>query len=316
MVSGTAAGPGGTGGRSIRYGGRKGDRSICLDSGRLTDCRGGYAECSWERGISMMVDDTEYQSHPVFSDLDRYAAFYERLADSVFSWVPSGTRAIGNIDSYMFSSMQGTLASISTVLQSGRVGDAYALLRKYYDFAIINVYSCLALKDKASIENPVVAEVDGWLQGTSRIPEYRVLLKYICDSQRMLPISSALLTGVDVRYKATRSRCNDHMHYNFYKNVLVNDRDVVLRWRRKSLDELSGDIRDVLIMHVSFLFFENDHYMMSSDYRDSLECGMTPDPGSDKWVAPFVQEMFDQTISKYRPDVANVIKQKTSMDLK
>ena len=78
----------------------------------------------------MMVSDEKYQKHGVFEALERYAAFYESLAHSVFGFVSLGTRAICNIDSYLFSSIQGTLASIQAILRDGRINDAYALLRK------------------------------------------------------------------------------------------------------------------------------------------------------------------------------------------
>ena len=39
--------------------------------------------------------------------------FYERLAHSGFGFVSVGTRAICNIDSHMYSSIQGTLESNS-----------------------------------------------------------------------------------------------------------------------------------------------------------------------------------------------------------
>lgn len=64
----------------------------------------------------MMVTDSDYQNHAVFSDLERYVAFYKYLAHSVFSFVSIGTKAVCNIDSYLFSSTQGTLASIRTIL--------------------------------------------------------------------------------------------------------------------------------------------------------------------------------------------------------
>jgi len=78
--------------------------------------------------------------------------------------------------------------------------------------------------------------------------------------------------------------------------VLLNDKEILLEGRRKALEEFSNDLRDVLILHVSYMFFANGHYMMSSDYVDCLECGMTPEPDSQYWVAPFVQEFFDQTL--------------------
>jgi hypothetical protein len=97
------------------------------------------------------------------------------LAHSVFGFVSVGTRAIGNIDSSVFSSIQGTLASIRAILRDGRINDAYALLRKYYDSAIINIYTGLYLDDHFTIENFIVTQIDRWLQGKERLPEFRIM---------------------------------------------------------------------------------------------------------------------------------------------
>jgi len=261
----------------------------------------------------MMVNEEAFQKHTVFAELERYRGFYESLAHSVFPFVSVGTRAIANIDSYVFSSIQGTLVSIQSVLRDGRINDAYALLRKYYDSAIINIYTGLYLEDHFSIENLIVTQIDRWLQGSDQLPEFRIMSDYIRDSQRVAPITGLLSS--DDRYKRLRKRCNDHVHYNFYQNILLNDKELVLEARRHALEEFSNDIRDVLILHLSYLFFASGHYMMSSDHLDCLECDMTPEPDSQYWVAPFVQETFDLIIKKYRPDIAAMIKQHSSMQL-
>lgn len=260
-----------------------------------------------------MVSDEEYQKHTVFADLERYVAFYESLAHSVFGFVSLGTRAICNIDSYLFSSVQGTLASIQAILRDGRINDAYALLRKYYDSAIINIYTGLYLEDHFSIQNFVVEQIDKWMQGKDQLPEFRIMSQYIRESAKLAPITTLLFA--DDRYKRLRNRCNDHTHYNFYRNVLLNDKEISFGGRRRALEEFSNDLRDVLILHVSYMFFASGHYMMSSDYLDCLECGMTPEPDSQYWVAPFVQEIFDQTLKRFRPEIAATIKQHSSMHL-
>jgi hypothetical protein len=264
-------------------------------------------------GNVMMVSDEEYQKHAVFADLERYAAFYKSLAHLVFGFVSLGTRAICNIDSYLFSSVQGTLASIQVILRDGRINDAYALLRKYYDSAIINIYTSLYLQDHFSIQNFVVEKIDKWVQGKDQLPASSIMLQYIRRSARVSPITALL--SADDRYKRLRDRCNDHMHYNFYRNVLLNDKEIFLEGRRRALDEFSNDLRDVLILHVSYIFFANGHYMMSSDYVDCLECGTTPEPDSQYWVAPFIQDIFDQTVKRFRPDIAGTIKQHSPMHL-
>lgn len=78
---------------------------------------------------------------------------------------------------------------------------------------------------------------------------------------------------------------------------------------------LSEDISQLMIYHLSYLFYINEHYMMSSDYRDYLDVGETPPKDSQYWVATFIQNIFNDLIKTFRPDIANLIKDKTSMHL-
>jgi len=55
--------------------------------------------------------------------------------------------------------------------------------------------------------------------------------------------------------------------------------------------------------------------MMSTYYMDCIEEGMTPEEGSQYWVAPFIQEVFDKIIKVKRQDIAEEIKGKTLMEL-
>jgi hypothetical protein len=261
----------------------------------------------------MLVNDPSYQSHPVFGELEGHIGFYDHLADAVFQWVSTGTSACANIDSYVYSSIQGTLASIRTILRDGRINDAYSLLRKYHDSVVINIYSILYLEDKFSVDNLVVEQVDRWLKGTSNLPQYREMSQYIRSSQRVASITSALYS--DKRYKRLRDRCNDHMHYNFFQNVLLNDNEIHLPHRGKVLDDFAADLRDLVVLHLSYLFSARQHYMMASDYVDCLECGDVPEADSQYWVAPFVQEAFNNILTKHRADVAAIIRSETRMHL-
>lgn len=257
--------------------------------------------------------DGRFGRHRVFSELQTYATFYEALADSVWTFGAAGTTAIYNFDSRFYSSIQGTLESICQVLRRGRINDAYALLRKYYDGAIINIYSDLFIKTRLSIENLIVTEVDAWLRGDVPLPTYGAMRRFIASSDEAMPLTR-LLTR-DERYKSIRDRCNDHMHYNFFSNALLNDNQVDLSSRLGYLDEFAADARDVFVLHVAYVFFVNGHYMSSTDYVDALEVGASPEPGSQYWVAPFVQDVFDDIISEHRPEVGAVVKSNTFMSL-
>lgn len=186
-------------------------------------------------------------------------------------------------------------------------------MRKYYDSTIINIYTNLYLSDNFSIENFVVEKIEDWRSGKKQLPKYRVISQYIKDSPKLKPITDLL--EKDRKYKKVRERCNDHTHYNYYHNLLLNDNQIYNELRVKSLDRFSSDLSAIFVQHFSYLFYLNDHFMSSSDYVDSLDMGITPEPDSQYLVAPFIQDVFDKWIKPNRPDVAEEIKSKTCMKL-
>lgn len=256
---------------------------------------------------------SEYCQHNIFHQLNDYIKFYESLSFSVMSWMNGGLIAFVNIDTYTYSSIQGTLESIKIILQKGRINDAYALLRKFYDVTMINIYTNLYLENSFSIDNIIVEEINSWVKGTNTIPEYRVLSRYIKEDESVKHITDLL--KIDNRYKEIRDRCNDHTHYNFYKNLLANDNEVHNLNRVKDLDIFLNDLDNIFIQHFAYMFTINQHYMSSSDYRDCMDLGLSPEEGSEYWVASFIQKQFDIVIKKKRPDIAEIMKVKTSMKL-
>lgn len=261
----------------------------------------------------MMVSDEKYRGHKVFSELDEYAVFYRSLSMSVMNFSTMGTTAFVSMDTYVYSSIQGTINSIKTLLEIGRINDCYSLARKYYDSIIINTYSNLYLNDHRSIEDYVVEKVNNWLHGKDKLPEYRVMSQYIRKSIELKEINNLIYSNG--LYKKVRDRCNNHTHYNYFQNILLNDNELYLNDRAHTLDELSEDVRSIFILHLSYICIICQHYMMSSDHLDHLECGLTPPEDSQYWVAPFFQNAFSEIIMKERPDIGNAILSHTSMHL-
>jgi hypothetical protein len=257
--------------------------------------------------------DKKYIEHKIFQQLAEYTEFYKDLAFLIMGWVTQGTTSIINIDTYVFSSIQRTLESIKDILIKGRINDSYALLRKYYDSAIINIYTNLYLDDNFSIENFVVNKINDWLQGKEQLPEYRVMSDYIRKSEKLAEINKLLYK--DNRYKEIRDRCNDHIHYNFYKHLLLNNSEMYIENRIAVLNLFSRDLENLFILHLSYLFYLKDQYMMSSDYADSMDLGITPGEDSQYLVAPFIQEIFDKVIKDKRSDLAKALKDNTAMML-
>lgn len=261
----------------------------------------------------MQVTDKEYKEHLVFTDLAVLSEFYESFSMSIFQFPTMGTKAICNIDTYVYSSIRGTLDSIKMILFSGRINDAYALVRKYYDSVIINVYTNLYIDDKFNTNNMAVEKISNWLQSTEKIPEYRIMNNYIRESSKLKDIYEIL--NNDNRYKKIRERGNDNTHYNYFRNIMLNDNEVYLKDRLKWVNDIQHDIKNIFILHLALIFSLHNHYMMSNDYLDFLEAGEPPEEDSQYWVANFIQKIFDEIIKPMRSDVAEYIKSHTKMHL-
>ena len=260
----------------------------------------------------------DYLEHKVFKQLIEYAEFYSSLSNAVMCWTTYGATSILNIDTYVFTSMKGTLESIHDILLKGRINDSYALLRKYYDSVIINLYTNLYLDDHFSIDNFIVEKIDNWVRGKESIPGFGTMSKYIIKSPKVSEITQLIYKNGSFKgslFEELRQRCNDHTHYLYYHNLLSNDNEIHSESRLSKLESFSNDLKDILILHLSYLFYQNDKYMMSSDYEDYLDCDMTPPEDSQYWVAPFIQEMFDKIIKPHNLAIVEAIKRHTSMNL-
>ena len=229
-------------------------------------------------------------------------------------FVKSGTGAfIVNMDTYLYQSMGGTLKSVAVILGDGRINDAYALIRKYFDSVILSLYVDIYLDDHCDEEPVAVAQINDWLRGTKALPDYKVMKAYVAAAKQLKPVIG-MIVKPDSHYKAIRDRSNGHMHHKDFQSMLLNDRDIHVD-RLPVLDQMERDVTDLFVLHVACVFFMNQHYMMSSDYVDALECGMTPEVDSQYWVAPFIQEVFDEVLTVQRPDVSTIIRTHSSMHL-
>jgi hypothetical protein len=262
----------------------------------------------------MQVKSKEYQQHEIFKKLDDCIEFYRLFSDLIMMFITMGTSGIINIDTYVYSSMKGTLFSIKTLIKQGQINDAYALLRKFYDSVYINVYTMLYLDDHFRLEEFTVKQIQDWLSGKQQLPAIRKISDYIRKSKKLEDLNNLLYK--DKSYGELRDRCNDNAHYNFYQNVLLNDSQIYNPARGKALNALSADITKLFIMHLSYIFSLSQHYMSSNDHLNYLEMGETPPDNSQYWVAPFIQNIFDKVIKTHRPDIADLILEKTDMHLK
>ena len=249
-----------------------------------------------------MPDD--YLKHKVFDDLKYMRVFYDSLSYRCYSFVASGTKGIGNYASYVYSSIEGTLDSITTLLTKGWINDAYTLIRKLFDDILLEIYMDVNIKDKFCLENYIVEEVNEWIQGKHRIPKSVRILKYLEKSERTKYLYP--LFGWDTYLRKNRELLDDSVHSNRFHLMLLNCNTVHIENRERHLKNCEIVLNQLFLLHLSFIFHLNPNYLMASVFMDYMEEGLTPPEGSEAWIAPFAQDAFDRVIKPHE-EIANFI---------
>ncbi len=279
----------------------------------------------------------EFAAHQIFKEIDQTISVYESLSDLVFGQITPTRSFIGNLDSCFFDSIEGTVESIKTVLLTGRIADAYTLMRRLLEVSWLHVYVMLRFEEsndrgvgkqeefgamdfekffellrQAAQKGIYVEEIEEWLAGDKSLPWLSRFSDVIATSPKLSQLN--LLFDEDA-YEQLSNRCNDHVHVNFFRNLRMNDKNLDGEHQMAQLEQFAKDLRDLLIRHLAYVFFFHPEYMASSDYVDALECGQEPVEGSQYWIAPFVQEVFDELVTPTCPDITEFIKQQSSMEL-
>lgn len=73
-------------------------------------------------------------------------------------------------------------------------------------------------------------------------------------------------------------------------------------------------MKQIMLVHISFMFYMNGPYMMASDYMDHRDMGMEPPEGSESWLAPYAQRAFDEFLKPHEK-LAAFIKEHCCMDI-
>lgn len=265
--------------------------------------------------IPTYIASEEYQNHQVFDVLGDLSKFYQDLSLAAFSFVGDGIeyKMPFNYETYIFSSLGNTLDSISLLLREGHINDAFALLRKYDDGILNNLYIKIYIqKHRTKLTSLVLPKINKWVYEKEPLPSSAKILDYI-NSYSVLSEINRIVDLKGGKYKALRRICNDNTHYNSLYFMLLNDKDVALSTRHEELEKICNCIIHFFIFHFVYLFLLEPAYMVASDYLDYLDCGQTPSEDLLKLVAPYIQECFDKYVMAYNPEMGKYLKQNSNL---
>lgn len=259
------------------------------------------------------VNYEAYQKHQVFDLIDDMISVYDGISFTCFSFVPNGVLAAGNYASYVYMSLRSTLTSIKTLLKDGHIADAFTLIRKLFDTVLADIYLDVVREDKYDWkESLVVKDIDEWLKGQHWIPrtdKIQSVLKKSESTKELYPFF-----GWDTYLKNNRELLDIHVHASSYSSILLNCQDVYIKDREKQLSNAVIVLKQIMLIHLSFIFYMNGHYMMATSHMDYLEMGETPPEGSERWIAPYAQKAFDKYIKPY-PKIAAFVKSHCCLDI-
>lgn len=256
-----------------------------------------------------MIENTsygeEYDNHHVFETIEHMMDYYEGVSDTCFQFIPNGTVAAANYSSYVYMSIKVTLESIKMLLKDGHITDAFVLIRKPFDTALVEIYLNVVREDKYDWEKSIVVkDVNDWIR--------HKILKALEKSETTKEIYP--IFGWDSYLKKNRELLDEDVHVSRYKSLIANCKTVYLNDRVKYLKNANVILRQIMLVHLSFIFYLNGHYMMSHDYMSYLEMGDTPPEGSQYWLAGYAQKAFDEFIKPY-PQIATFVKEHCSMEI-
>ncbi len=267
----------------------------------------------------------DYYNHRIFTLLSDLESFYELLSDNSLGHADGLllTQKLSIVNK-IYASMQGSIESIKILVYIGRLNDAFALARKYYDAVTTDIYqSILTKKEENSFLEDNKNLKDLWNNSVVRAWTYAQQHLYDSPSRnnkgqvRTYEDINNALKGLndnlfkiitDIKSKERKKICNDNMHYNSWDNFVLNvNESFDNKIKIKALDDLFENLQIALCYHFAYIYILHPEYYSSSDYIEALEMGVVPETDSQYWVAPIVQVIFDKYIKTYNQELSEFI---------
>ncbi len=272
----------------------------------------------------------DYDEHPIFQNLLDIMSFYETLSYSNYNPVEYpgliSKSKVFSTSTYVFGSLAGTIESVHLLLRYGRCNDAIALIRKYCDTIILDIYLRLLTKElnekvlmQASLQSIENNEVTKWIDSTGRLFDEKKTKIVYSKISKSHPELTKLFNLKDSKalYKKLKDICNDNMHNNYFFTFMANDANII---------KAREDIRNVMLknahiaikyffsIHFAFIYCADCSYMMASNYIDHLDLNTQPPEGSERWLANSVLTAF-KIVKSIKPKVAKYLISLDLMDL-
>lgn len=218
---------------------------------------------------------------------------------------------------HILDSAARTLQSIKVCCEYGNIADANTLLRKYRDDLFFYLYVILVGRNCNVLSkeklNKHEENIRKWISNSLVNLNIAEILKYIGQSPNLCEAIKKY--NLKESFSKIGTELNNFVHANgisFYNRSYTqyNQTDI-----QKITDKFIYNISYISIIFVFLLTLINGKLIMSEDYIDSLDCGITPEEESQNWVAYFVQEFIRKKKHLIDNNCINYLKDKTGMEI-
>lgn len=245
----------------------------------------------------------EYLEHEIFKTLDCIYEFYDLLSDSPYCcYLNSPFETYPNTNNYIYSSIRGTIDSIKLLLDKAYINNAFAIVRKYFDEILMDIYLTVYDKEQKNKDPQKILSTtergSKWTDDFFKTPKYENTIKYFKRSKSYCPLFEHF--DFDNKYRKIREFLDDNMHINSFQLMINNDNEIHNQYRHKYLNLLNAYICNLFRYHFASILYLNPHYFKDSTVDDYLCLGLTPPEDSEKIIAKTAQQMFDKMIRPHK----------------
>lgn len=248
--------------------------------------------------------------------------FLNELGYLAFGRDMSVFRRIGPVNgNIVLDSATRTLESIRFCCLNANFADAYSLLRKYRDDLFYYVYlftvadnSDLTLVVDVEQLNEDEKNIWDWVHNKQKDLHIGSVLKCIASH----PSAKIAVQKFKLKdsFNKLADKLNNYVHSNGY--LFYNETYDKLVMKKKTKEKCDEFGEAAIFITVAFLFLVvliNPLLIMSCDYIDSLDFGVTPPEGSQCWVAPFVSDFLCKHKNVLDEKCDSYLREKTEMQI-
>lgn len=158
--------------------------------------------------------------------------------------------------------------------------------------------------------------IDAWFENKMEMLSKKQKMKlgfenYMKHFKSNESIGEVIKTGnLERNWEDIRRKLNDFVHNNGFTYTQQN---LVSKYSMETeikncLEETVARLEFITAVFMAFLILIDPSMIQSTDYLDSLECGLTPIDDSQYYVAPFIQAFIDEYINKINPKLKVFLK--------